>query len=65
MLLTIRHIGRREFALSDVYADSDRLARLHPENRHIEAKIRQQLQKLRDMGLISFLGGGKYEVVGD
>jgi type II restriction enzyme len=36
---------------------------LHPKNRHIHDKIRQQLQILRDMKLIRFLGGGEYGVV--
>ncbi|MGD0489035.1 MAG: hypothetical protein ABSB94_17815 [Syntrophorhabdales bacterium] len=31
-----------------------------PPSRNIRAKIRQQLQILRDMGIITFLGGGDY-----
>ncbi|MBZ5564268.1 MAG: hypothetical protein LAP13_17830 [Acidobacteriia bacterium] len=34
--------------------------RLHPDNLHVRDKIRQQLQRLRDLGLVEFLGGGKY-----
>jgi len=48
------------FKLHDVYAHKDRLAQLHPDNLNIEAKIRQQLQELRDLGLVEFLGGGVY-----
>jgi len=48
------------FKLEHVYAYKEQLERLHPENRNIEAKIRQQLQELRDLGLIEFLGGGVY-----
>jgi hypothetical protein len=33
---------------------------LHPANRHVRDKIRQQLQVLRDLGLIEFLGRGGY-----
>jgi type II restriction enzyme len=33
---------------------------LHPENRHVRDKLRQQLQVLRDLGLIEFLGRGRY-----
>lgn len=32
----------------------------HPENHNVKAKIRQQLQILRDKGLIQFLGNGQY-----
>ena len=52
------------FTLADVYAHASSLAKLHPNNRHVRDKIRQQLQILRDMGLVEFLGaentgGGK------
>jgi chromosome condensin MukBEF MukE localization factor len=30
----------------------------------VRAKIRQQLQRLRDLGLVEFLGGGRYRVSG-
>lgn len=50
------------FALADVYDFEDRLAELYPENNHVRAKIRQQLQVLRDEGLIEFLGNGEYRL---
>lgn len=31
-----------------------------PRNRHVREKIRQQLQRLRDLGLVEFVGGGNY-----
>ncbi|WP_376786183.1 hypothetical protein [Enterococcus italicus] len=46
--------------MSEVYRYKDRLQLAHPENNHIEAKIRQVLQHLRDMGLIEFIGEGSY-----
>jgi type II restriction enzyme len=49
-----------KFALREVYAHEQRLTEAHPGNRNIRAKIRQQLQILRDMGIITFLGGGDY-----
>lgn len=55
-------LEKREFSLSDVYAQEDALAKLHPKNAHVRDKIRQQLQVLRDMGLIVFLGGGRYRL---
>lgn len=48
------------FNLERIYAQKEYLQRLHPENRNVEAKIRQQLQELRDLGLIEFHGGGVY-----
>ena len=38
------------------------LARMHPENRHVRDKIRQQLQVLRDKGFLEFVGRGEYGV---
>ena len=45
----------RDFTLSEVYSHKDDLARAHPTNRNIEAKIRQQLQLLRDTGKLEFV----------
>jgi type II restriction enzyme len=58
----IERIGNSELQLSDVYQYETTLARLHPENRHIRAKIRQQLQVLRDAGFIEFVGHGRYKM---
>jgi type II restriction enzyme len=49
------------FALADLYAFEGELEGSFPHNKHIKAKIRQQLQVLRDFGLITFHGGGRYE----
>jgi hypothetical protein len=32
---------------------------LHPDNRHVLDKIRQQLQDLRELGFVEFLGCGR------
>jgi type II restriction enzyme len=64
VLNAVRSLGKTEFALDDVYAKEGVLARLHPENRHVRDKIRQQLQVLRDKGLVEFLGRGEYKVRG-
>ena len=51
------------FTLDEVYAYEDELAHLHPGNRHVREKIRQQLQVLRDdLGLIKFLTPGHYRL---
>jgi type II restriction enzyme len=62
VLNAVRSLGKNQFALNDVYALESRLARLHPANRHVRDKIRQQLQVLRDLGLLEFLGGGEYHL---
>ena len=62
VLNVVRNVGTNEFSLADVYAHADALARLHPKNAHVRDKIRQQLQVLRDLGLIEFLGGGSYRM---
>jgi type II restriction enzyme len=55
-------IELEEFALAHVYGAENELARLFPNNRNIKAKIRQQLQILRDKGWLSFLGDGRYAI---
>ena len=49
-----------EFANEDVYAYERELEALHPGNKHIRDKIRQQLQVLRDRGFLVHLGRGKW-----
>lgn len=53
-------IEREEFSLEDVYAFEDHLRRLYPSNNNVRPKIRQQLQVLRDNGIVAFLGAGIY-----
>jgi type II restriction enzyme len=48
------------FTLENVYAFETELAAKHPKNRFIRAKIRQQLQVLRDLDLIEFVSPGVY-----
>jgi len=45
----------KKFSLSDVYKFEQELSRRHPDNHHVREKIRQQLQVLRDRGLVTFL----------
>lgn len=62
VLQVVQSLNKKEFSLQDVYAHAEALGRLHPANRHVRDKIRQQLQVLRDMGLLDFLGGGSYRL---
>ena len=52
-----------KFTLKEVYAFADELQLKHPENNHVHDKIRQQLQVLRDKGIIEFLGRGHYQKI--
>ncbi len=54
-------IQRDFFTLNDLNKFLPRLKKLFPRNYNIEAKIRQQLQNLRDIGLVEFLGKGRYQ----
>ncbi|HCO93202.1 MAG TPA: hypothetical protein DIU00_04495 [Phycisphaerales bacterium] len=56
----VSNIPTNVFELDRVYASKNHLQELHPENRNIEAKIRQQLQELRYLGLIEFIDRGVY-----
>jgi type II restriction enzyme len=62
VLSVVRSLNKTEFSLSEVYEHADELAKLHPNNAHVRDKIRQQLQVLRDLGLLHFLGGGSYRL---
>jgi type II restriction enzyme len=62
VMKVVEGIGRTEFKLDEVYASEPMLRALYPENRNVRPKIRQQLQLLRDHGVIDFLGGGSYRL---
>lgn len=62
VLNVARGLGRHEFTNEDIYARSDELRRLHPENRHVTDKIRQQLQVLRDAGFLDHIGRGRWRL---
>ena len=60
VLQVVKRLDKREFTLKEVYDQEEALAKLHPNNAHVRDKIRQQLQVLRDLGLLEFLGAGEY-----
>jgi type II restriction enzyme len=60
VLNCVEDIGQVEFSLDDVYKFENYLSELHPENNHVKPKIRQQLQVLRDAGILEFKSRGKY-----
>jgi len=60
IMRSIEKLGKREFTLDDIYAFEKELSALHPDNKHIKDKIRQQLQVLRDRGYLDFMSRGYY-----
>lgn len=62
VLNLIRRLGKSEFSTSDAYAFTRELESLHPDNRHVHDKIRQQLQVLRDAGLLHHLERGRWRL---
>ena len=60
VLKCIEHIQTDTFSIEDVYYQSEELSRKYPNNNFIKPKVRQQLQRLRDRGFLSFLGHGIY-----
>ena len=60
MLRVVHSLEKKEFALSEVYEYEEELAKDHPKNNYIKAKIRQQLQILRDKGILKFKERGNY-----
>jgi type II restriction enzyme len=48
-------LNKKEFSLNEIYFFENDLKILHPENKNIKAKIRQQLQFLRDKSYLKFI----------
>ncbi len=59
-LRLIESFKQREFNLAEIYSREADFVNMFPSNKHIKAKLRQQLQRLRDAGQIEFLGMGRY-----
>ena len=57
----IDKIGEPVFTIEEVYKFVPKLQMLFPRNRNIKAKLRQQLQVLRDRKWLTFLGDGIYQ----
>jgi hypothetical protein len=60
----ILRLGKQQFNTDEV-VDScvSEIRRKFPRNRHPREKVRQQLQRLRDLGLLQFLLPGNYRLV--
>ncbi len=60
VLAVIERLPRRPFRLEEAYAFEEELAALHPGNRNVRPKIRQQLQRLVLEGRLQRLRPGLY-----
>lgn len=56
-------IKKDVFSLDEVYHFEQKLKLKYPNNNFIKDKIRQQLQVLRDKGIIEFVGRGMYKKI--
>jgi type II restriction enzyme len=56
-------IPQDEFTLDDMYVFESLLQARHPQNNFVKDKIRQQLQFLRDKGMIEFVSRGVYKKI--
>lgn len=63
VLNCVNEISSDVFTLQDVYNFAGQLSKNHSDNHNVTAKIRQQLQFLRDKGFIEFVGRGVYRKV--
>lgn len=62
VLNEVRRLGKIEFTNSEIYERAQYLAAIHPENRHIRDKIRQQLQFLRDSGFLMHIERARWRL---
>jgi type II restriction enzyme len=63
VLMCLEKIKNSTFILEDVYQFEKPLQEKHPMNNNVRAKIRQQLQLLRDKGIVEFIGNGNYRLL--
>ena len=59
----IEKIPNNAFTIEQIYSFENQLRLKYPNNNHIKDKIRQQLQLLRDKGLLEFVERGKYKKI--
>ncbi len=62
VMRSVEKLRKREFTLDDIYVFEKELSKLHPRNKHVKDKIRQQLQILRDKGYLDFVSPGIYRL---
>ena len=60
ILNCVNKLPAQVFTINEMYMFEKELQIKHPQNNNIKAKIRQQLQLLRDKGFVEFLVNGIY-----
>lgn len=63
ILKCVDTIKKEKFSLDEIYKFEKELKLKYPNNNFIKDKIRQQLQILRDKGIIEFIGRGQYKKI--
>lgn len=61
MFLVVDSFDMTEFSLTDVYEKEYIFKKKFPNNNTVKDSMRRNLQELRDLGLVKFLGNGKYK----
>ena len=62
VMYCIDRLNKATFTLAELYTFEPMLQARYPANENVRAKIRQQLQVLRDEGFVQFLGRGHYSM---
>jgi type II restriction enzyme len=62
-LTCVDAIKKERFSLDEIYQFEEKLRLKYPQNNFIKDKLRQQLQLLRDKGIIEFVGRGQYRKI--
>jgi type II restriction enzyme len=62
ILNIIENLNTTHFTLNQIYNFENELKEKHPRNNNIQAKIRQQLQILRDRNFLKFASRGNYNL---
>ena len=60
ILKLLHKMDKARFTIEEAYSLEGELSLLYPSNRNVRPKIRQQLQVLRDAGIIAFESRGNY-----
>jgi type II restriction enzyme len=63
VLNAVRRFGKVQFGTAEMYEFVRELEELHPDNRHVKDKIRQQLQVLRDRGFLRQVERGTWVII--
>lgn len=63
IMTCVDSIKKDTFTLNEIYKFEEKLKLKYPNNNFIKDKIRQQLQLLRDKGIIEFVGRGNYKKI--